>query len=556
MKCFLRITALILTIVFFVTALTYCTDGKSIDDKNNGDVTKTNYIDISNYVIVRPDMANVYLIKAVSEFKKDILAYTGKDIKVVTDSEEPSTYEIVIGSTNRSDSQNAINTLKGKTSKEAFIIEIKNEKILIGGLSDVDTFSAMKYFINEFAKLSNKNGSLLLREQNGVLIKKTGDHIYTTDDFHTVILEDTLTVAKPEDILDEEEFAYPKVIKLENQENEKDNGTLLVVNENTKGEKWAIYRSVDDGKTWETLNRIPDNINTKLKKGYQAYIYELPADVGEYKKGTILFAGCSYGNTDTKIYLAASRDLGTTWESVCNVDEGGGFNQNRWLSEGLWEPVLIYENGRLYCMYSDERDNGAGNNHVGGHNQKLVYRYTTDLKTWSDVGEMMASDTPNLRPGMISITKMGNGKWALVYEMDVESGLQIHIKFADSLDSWDVADNGKPVKTIQGNGIGSAPTIVWTPAGGECGTLFVVAQRNTKKSTSETKCDLFMSFDYGETFVSVKNPIPVTENEHVRCGRSAGFYVDKQGTVYYVNNPLWKSNSFGAVLSLVKIKVY
>jgi hypothetical protein len=187
-----------------------------------------------------------------------------------------------------------------------------------------------------------------------------------------------------------------------------------------------------------------------MNAGYQSYIYELPADVGEFKKGTLIFTGCCHSKKNTKLPIYTSTDLGKTWTGHGNVAIGNGFNDGGWSSDGIWEPVVMYENGRLYCFYSDELENGNPSTHAGGHNQRLVYKYTTDMKNWSEIHEMVALDDPALRPGMVELTRMGNGKWALAYEMVGEKGSPIYLKFAEALDSWIPAEKGKIIKNNLG----------------------------------------------------------------------------------------------------------
>ena len=169
---------------------------------------------------------------------------------------------------------------------------------------------------------------------------------------------------------------------------------------------------------------------------------------------------------------------------------------------------------------------------------------------------MVACENPLLRPGMVALTKMGNGKYALAFEIVGFSGNPIYIKFADKLDDWgDPADYGKIIISDSGKSMGSAPAIAWTPDGGECGTLFVTAH-HMSAGTSNTKCDLMLSFDYGETFVAIDNPIPNKPNDHIRSGYSPGFYVDKDGTVYYVNDPEYSKGGLNEKFVFAKIKVY
>ncbi len=147
---------------------------------------------------------------------------------------------------------------------------------------------------------------------------------------------------------------------------------------------------------------------------------------------------------------------------------------------------------------------------------------------------------------------MGNGKWALVHEC---YATDIYIKFADSLDSWDAADPGVHIVSETGKSLANAPVVSWTPLGGECGTLFVTANNSTD---SKTDCDLFMSFDYGKTFISIDNPINLAKTGTFKLygGYSPGMYVDKDGLLYYVNNPQNKNNLTQETLEFVKINFY
>ncbi len=333
-------------------------------------------------------------------------------------------------------------------------------------------------------------------------------------------------------------LTYGKVIRLENQPDEKNNGILIAANENETGSPWELYRSYDDGDTWEAYATVPDLVNPQMRAGYQPYLLELPADVGEYKKGTILFSGCSHGS-ETKLPLLASTDLGVSWIGIGNIAEGGGFNQGGWSSDGVWEPCLVYDDkmGRIYCFYSDELLNGEGEEHIGGHNQRLVYKYTDDLKTWN--GEYNAVALGSHRPGMPMLAKMGNGVWALVYEhIGTElGGTPIYIKFTDDLNNWGLeSDPGKLILTEDGIYCGSSPAITWTPAGGEYGTLIVTANGQVPPSPTR-KCDIFVSHDYGNTFITLENPIPVKHNPKIRSSYSPGLFTANDGSVYCINDP-------------------
>ncbi len=564
----LRLFASVLLLTVTLAIFASCQkDGKPSDENAVG-------IDLTGYNIVRVDSAEQILSKMTSSFKKSILSSTKAELAVKTDyvkrDEEldsdidKNAKEILVGDTNRTASKEALAELAEKGYKNGYIIKVTENKIVIVGTRDSDTVLALKYFINNYVLKSEKENTLPVKV--GDTFSKDNSKIeviYTLGETSLLVVEERATVFTPPNKKLDEACTYGKIIKLEHQSDPKNNGILLATKENNaysshaSDVRYPIMRSNDDGATWTEVLRLGDLVNKNNGIGYQPYFFELPEDVGEYKKGTILFACCDWlitGDKTSKIGLPlmASTDCGTTWKAVGNIAAGGMTGAQTWESQGVWEPVLAYEDGRVYCFYSDELLNGTGANHEGGHCQRLVYRYTEDLKTWSDAKECMADEKPNSRPGMVALTKMGNGKWALVFEA-VNMGNTINMKFADSLDSWDVADRGIVVKNQNGSTMGGSPAISWTPLGGENGILFVTAAGS---GGSSTKCDLFMSFDYGETFVSIPNPIDITNTLTWYSGYSAGMFVDKDGTLYYVNNPQHKELPTQETLEFVRIKIY
>lgn len=334
---------------------------------------------------------------------------------------------------------------------------------------------------------------------------------------------------------------YPTIIKLCHQKNEEDNGKLLAAFEHW-GSTYPVYESADDGETWQYVCTVKDNLNEGYWNEWMPFLYELPADMGEFEKGTIILAATSIygeGPTDSTITLYSSTDLGKTFNAFCNVDKAGGID---W---GVWEPYFIFEEetGRLFCFYSDDSD--------PEHSQKLVYKYTTDLVSWSEKYECVACSDSSLRPGMPSIVKMGNGEYILVYEMVGISGNPIYYKKTSSLDNWgDISDYGKKVSAA-GKTFGSSPYIAWTPVGGECGTLIVTAKHMIKGS-SDTGTDIFLSFDYGKTFAPVDNPIPYDSSE--RSGYSPCLFLSPDGsTLYYANNPQYSETTYKITMAKIRI---
>ncbi len=562
------ILRLLSLVILFAMALTFFASCK-----NGGESTKpvteetsaaSNSFDISDFRIIRAYSAPTSMKDYMTEFRKVLNEKTGAGVKPVSlDLDiDPSDREIIIGSTKREESAALLEEIKKTYSKNAYAIKAEGKKIIINGFTDDDLILAMKYFISEILSKAEDGKKSVPLKEGETIVRKSGEIIYKDAGFgKMIVVEERSTVFTPPNKKLNEACSYGKIIKLEHQSDPKNNGILISTKEanaydsKSSDVRYPIMRSHDDGATWEEVLRLDDIVNKKASTiGYQPYFFELPEDVGEYKKGTILFACCSWVVTSTKIGLPlmASTDCGTTWEPVGNIAIGGRTEGQTWNSQGVWEPVLQYENGKLYCFYSDELENGKGANHEGGHNQRLVYKYTTDLKTWSDTKECVASETPNDRPGMVALAKMGNGKWALAFEY---TGSALQIKFADTLESWDPADLGVKVKDTEGHALGSGPAMGWTPHGGECGTLFLTASWGEE---STTKCDMLLSFDYGQTFISIPNPINLayTGNVSLYGGYSSGMYVDSEGALYYVNNPQNKENLTQETLEFVKIKVY
>ena len=152
------------------------------------------------------------------------------------------------------------------------------------------------------------------------------------------------------------------------------------------------------------------------------------------------------------ITIRRSFNGGKSREQYSIVAEAGG------LKEGLWEPFIMYENGALYCFYSDDSD--------PAHDQKLVYRKSTDGVNWGELVEIVAFENSLHRPGMISIAKMGNGKYFMPYEVglageDGNHNYSIYYKIVDDLDGdWQKEDPGTKLRSVTRGGadyIGSAP---------------------------------------------------------------------------------------------------
>ena len=279
-----------------------------------------------------------------------------------------------------------------------------------------------------------------------------------------------------------------------------------------------------------------------------AHIYELPAQVGDMPAGTLLYSGNSV-NYSYKSHIGVWRsfDAGHTWEEYTIVARAGG------LKEGVWEPVMWYEesDGYLYCFYSDDSD--------PAHDQKLVYKRSKDGKSWSTVYDVCTFDDPAARPGMFAMTKMSNGEYFMVYEYCGGRSCHIHYKKTKDITDWNPTDPGKLLQ-VGDYHIGSAPWCVWTPVGGECGTL--IATGMWEAAGGDGTHRMFVSFDYGETWTTMANPLPydssnrMTSDDHV--GYSPSFFVSSDPSViYYINTTNTNDPKYGVTeIKVARLKLY
>lgn len=220
---------------------------------------------------------------------------------------------------------------------------------------------------------------------------------------------------------------------------------------------WPIHRSTDGGATFSALSRVEDQVNG-WGLWYQPFLYTLPEDLGEFKKGTVLIAGTSVPRNLSEAYIDiyASTDAGVTWDFVSHVAYGSGPETVTNGDKAIWEPFLLLHEGTLICYYSDQRD--------PAHAQKLVYETTTDLRTWSDPVDVVAQPTYTDRPGMATVAHSPrSGNYVLTFEYcggPLAAGCPVYHKVAKSplefgpVEPLPIVNNG----TLDPNG---SPYVIW-----------------------------------------------------------------------------------------------
>lgn len=165
------------------------------------------------------------------------------------------------------------------------------------------------------------------------------------------------------------------------------------------GQDMPVYKSDDDGDSWQALARVKAPAYLSSEPQYakytsnwtNPYLYVLPQAVGDLAAGTLLLATVVSGEDeyykekkaadpnwlpsndgdrrDVGIALYASTDEGATW-SIRSIVAAGGWqggsagakgqniaavNTNRQV-DPVWEPHLIVRDGKLVVFYSDEND--------------------------------------------------------------------------------------------------------------------------------------------------------------------------------------------------------
>ncbi|MEE0970172.1 MAG: glycosyl hydrolase [Clostridia bacterium] len=169
-KSLLIFAVLILTLALLVS----CDGGKTEGNKGNegnqgntdGKIVLQTISDISEYKIVREDTFDDTAKKLSVTLRDAISKATGTNVGIVTDASGKKAKEILIGNTNRAESQEKkANLLYGE-----FFIGIVNEKIVIVGESNDSLTDAVDYFIQKFIKEDSKS----LKVPSGVGYHKKG----------------------------------------------------------------------------------------------------------------------------------------------------------------------------------------------------------------------------------------------------------------------------------------------------------------------------------------------------------------------------------------------
>ena len=517
-----RIIAILLALIT-VFALIGCNNEKTPEvTTSNSETEDGNSVKFSDYKLIYSARISKNLETAITEFRKSIKDYTDIlmdfDYDLLKEGETAEgRKEILIGKTNRAETEEAASILENADAN-SFIIKNSGDKIVIFGNNDTDLLFGMNSFIKNFVKTSN----------GGVIDMEPDFQIIGGDDGETTILPNLVTVTTEMISTVESNYnrwsTYGRLLQLKH--NGENNGVLFATSQ-WAANSFPLYRSDDDGKTWTFVTEIKEQITPALSGNWQPELYELPVDVGVMPEGTLLLGGCTHGGNITRMCLWRSFDLGQTWEEFTVVDHGHGG------SDGMWEPFMICdEDGSLVVFYSDETDVSE----YGG--QRLVYRVSKNGEDWGEKQYCVAPENKSLRPGMVSVAKMGDEGYLIVYEMIGLSGGPVYYKTSDSLTNWDYESLGTRIIGKDGEVTGWTPYCVWTPAGGIHGT--VVACGRSGDTGYQTQSKIFLSNDLGKTWRAIDNPLvwdyPVETGYNPNYSYSLGFMVGSDGALYHIAN--------------------
>jgi hypothetical protein len=266
--------------------------------------------------------------------------------------------------------------------------------------------------------------------------------------------------------------SYPRVIQLQHYLAGK--GQLLATF--SRRGPLPVYRSTDNGETWQFFSEV-----TGLRG--QPALYELPQPMGEFPAGTIMAAGMADVTDQAKSVMALhySRDGGRSWQFLSTIDEGGRGpydpGQRAFMTRftPIWEPYLYADAaGRLVAYISDERYK------KDGYNQLLDHRVSSDGgRTWGALVFDVAIPDGLTRAGMAVVTRAGNGRFFMTYEMVGLPGYPleprsnpVHFRIStDGINFGDPRDRGILIQDRWRQFLWATPYIVWSPYPAPNGTL-------------------------------------------------------------------------------------
>jgi hypothetical protein len=279
---------------------------------------------------------------------------------------------------------------------------------------------------------------------------------------------------------------YAKIIVLKHSGSA--NGTQLVTFDQLVLQNgvqvYPIYRSTNNGTSWTKIADVnPSAQFPALTRTAQPFLFEVTQTTGDLVAGTILLAGMIMpeDRSSSRLVVYKSTNQGTSWSYLSTIDTGGPAVYDPSPSSTtttVWEPSLIIDgNGGLAAYYSDERQK------ANGVLQAISYRRSTDGgKTWGSLVNVSAPTNRSDRPGMITVTKLPNGRYLATFEVvnrpsQSNNTAPVYYKTSNDGLNWGTTNSiGTPIRLADGRGIGSSPYVTWVPSGGPKGMVVVASK--------------------------------------------------------------------------------
>ena len=280
---------------------------------------------------------------------------------------------------------------------------------------------------------------------------------------------------------------YSKMIVLKNSGTS--NGTQLVTFDQLVLENgvqvYPIYRSTNNGTSWTRIAAVkPSTQFPALTRTSQPSLYETPVQLGTMPAGTLLLSGMIMptDRSSSRLVMYKSLDHGVTWSFVSTVDTGGPATYDpspTSTTTTVWEPsVAVDANGGLVTYFSDERQ--KANNVL----QAVSYRRSTDGGlTWGGVVNVSAPTNSSDRPGMITVTRLPDGRYLATFEVVNRPSQQnntapVYFKTSPDGLTWSPETSiGTKIVLANGRGIGSSPEVRWVPTAGTTNGMIVVSSK-------------------------------------------------------------------------------
>jgi hypothetical protein len=302
---------------------------------------------------------------------------------------------------------------------------------------------------------------------------------------------------------------YAKIIVLKNSGAA--NGTQLVTFDQlvlkNGVQVYPIYRSTNNGTSWTHVTDVnPSATFPALTRTAQPFLFEVTQTTGDLAAGTILLAGMIMpeDRSSSRLVVYKSTNQGTSWSYLSTIDTGGPAVYDpspTSTTTTVWEPSLIIDgNGGLAAYYSDERQK------ANGVLQAVSYRRSTDGgKTWGSLVNVSAPTNRSDRPGMITVTKLPNGRYLATFEVvnrpsQSNNTAPVYYKTSNDGLNWGTTTSiGNPIRLADGRGIGSSPYVTWVPSGGPKGMVVVASKWSLDANgTIDGGQNFYVNYNLGE----------------------------------------------------------